>query len=114
MAMRRISGTVVMPPDAPVATATMVLELRDTSWADAPAPQIAVASFPGITVSPGRHQDFEMYAPELAGPRRLSLRCQLRMSGPSAVGPGQLRSVESIPVACTGDVTGVSVRVFAV
>lgn len=112
--MRRISGTVVMPPDAPVATATMVLEVRDTSWADAPAPQIAVESVPGITVSPGRRQDFEMYAPEMAAQQRLSLRCQFSMSGPSAVGLRQLRSVESIPVAATGDVTDVTVRVFAV
>ncbi|GAA1698347.1 hypothetical protein MMUR_27360 [Mycolicibacterium murale] len=114
MVMRRISGTVVMPPDAPVTTAAMVLELRDTSWADAQAPQIAVASFPDTAVSPGRRQHFAMQAPETSSHQHLSLQCQISLAGSQQLGAGDLVSVESIPVASAGDVTGLTVRVVAV
>jgi uncharacterized lipoprotein YbaY len=109
--VRRIRGVVVIPADSPSTTALMVLELRDTSYADGPAPMIASNRLPNIAVAPGLQYPFEFSAPNMSPSSALSIRCHVDISGDGAVSKGDLLSTESIPVPPIGDVDGLTVRV---
>lgn len=108
--MRRISGVVVMPTDAPLANGRLTVELRDVTYLDAPAPLIASSETDDIATSPTATHDFAMYAPDL--PRRaLALRCHIALSAGMGVQPGDLLSTRSVPVPATGDADGLTVPV---
>ena len=104
MAMRRVRGTVVMPAAAPSTTALMIVEVRDTSLADRPAPVIASVRLPDAEVAPHLHGAFELVVPEVPTRNRLSLRCHVSLAGDGMVAAGDLLSTESIPVTAVGDV----------
>jgi hypothetical protein len=112
--MRRIRGVVAMPADSPSATALMIVELRDTSYADGPAPAVAVSRLPNTAIAPGRQCPFEFSAPEMPPSSALSIRCHVDISGDGAVTRGDLLSTESIPVPPIGDVDGLSVAVVVI
>jgi hypothetical protein len=103
-----------MPADSPSTTAHMVVELRDTSCADGPAPIVAASSLPYTAVAPGRHCPFEFSAPEMPVSSALSMRCHVDISGDGAVTTGDLLSTESVPVPPTGDVDGLRVAVVVI
>jgi hypothetical protein len=103
-----------MPADSPPTTALMVIELRDTSYADGPAPVVASSRLPNTAVAPGRQCPFEFSAPEMPPSSALSIRCHVDISGDGAVTSGDLLSTESIPVPPVGDVDALSVRVVVI
>jgi hypothetical protein len=103
-----------MPADAPSTTALMVVELRDTSYADGPAPVVASSRLPNTVVAPGLRCPFEFSAPELPPSSALSIRCHVDISGDGAVTRGDLLSTEAIPVPPSGDVDGLTVAVAVI
>ena len=114
MVMRRVRGTVVMPAAAPSTTALMIVEVRDTSLADRPAPVVASLRLPDTVVAPHRRSPFELVAPEAPTRNRLSLRCHVSLAGDGIVAVGDLVSTQSIPVAAVGDVDNLTVPVTVV
>lgn len=114
MAMRRVCGSVVMPAAAPSTTALMIVEVRDTSLADRPAPVVASVRLPETVVAPHLHSAFEIVVPEVPARNRLSLRCHVSLAGDGIVAAGDLLSTESIPVAAVGDVEHLTVPVTVV
>jgi hypothetical protein len=112
--VRRIRGVVAMPADSPSTTALMVVELRDTTYADGPAPVVASSRLPNTAVAPGRLCPFELTAPEMPPSSGLSIRCHVDISGDGAVTRGDLLSTESIPVPPIGDVDALTVAVVVI
>ena len=112
--VRRIRGVVAMPADSPSMTALMVVELRNTSYADGPAPVVASSRLPNTAVAPGQQCPFEFSAPDMPPSSALSIRCHVDISGNGAVTRGDLLSTESIPVPPIGDVDGLTVMVSVI
>jgi hypothetical protein len=103
-----------MPADSPSMTALMVVELRNTSYADGPAPVVASSRLPNTAVAPGQQCPFEFSAPDTPPSSALSIRCHVDVSGNGAVTRGDLLSTESIPVPPIGDVDGLTVTVSVI
>jgi uncharacterized lipoprotein YbaY len=114
MVMRRVRGTVIMPAAAPSTTALMIVEVRDTSLADSPAPVVASLRLPATAVAPHEHRTFDLAAPEVPTRNRLSLRCHVSLAGDGVVAAGDLLSTQSIPVAAAGDVDHLTVPLTVV
>lgn len=112
--MRTIRGVVTTPPDSPSTIAALCIELRDTTYADGPAPVVVGVRQPDRVIGPNGRYPFELNAPDLPASSHLTLRCHIDVSGDGGVTRGDLLTTESIPVAPSGDVDVVVVPVAVV
>ncbi len=93
-----LTGEVVLPPDAPATTAALVrIEIRDTSLADAPSTLVAETALRGVPLGPGGRIPFRIDA-DLPPGRALTLRVHVSLDGAPATKPGDLLTMESVPV----------------
>jgi uncharacterized lipoprotein YbaY len=102
---RRIDGSVVLPSDAPTAVARVIVEVRDVTYADAPAPVVASVALPNVAVQPNRRIPFELEAPEATAGQQFSLQCYVDITGGAILAAGDLVSTQSVPVPARGDVS---------
>lgn len=94
-----LSGTIRLPANAPSATAAIVrIEVRDTSFADAPSTIVAQKLIRDVTIRAGGIIPFTVEAPKVPAGRTLSLRVHISLGGDDSVRPGDLLTVESVPV----------------
>lgn len=99
----------VLPAECPRTTARTTVELRDVTYADGPAPLVAVVETGGVPIGPGLRCPFELSAPESPAGTALSLACRVDPAG--AARAGGLVSVQSVPVPAYGQVDGVEIPV---
>ncbi|WP_142386847.1 hypothetical protein [Mycobacterium hubeiense] len=111
---RRIRGAVLLPPDAPTTVARVIIAVRDTSYADAPAAVVASVTLPDTKIGPGGRLPFELAIPETPAAQQLSLECHIDVTGGQAVTAGDLLSTQSIPVPPEGDVDALDIPVTVV
>lgn len=110
--MRTVRGTIVIPPDFPETSASLVLaEARDVSMMDAPSVVVAEAPQPNVAIGPGMRIPFELSVPDTGPGRTLSVRAHVSLDGTPAVSHGDAISVISIPLPATGDVDELEVPV---
>lgn len=102
---RRIQGNVVLPPDAPTTVATVIVEVRDVTYADAPAPVAASVALTNVAVQPNRRIPFELEAPEATASQQFSLQCYIDTTGGPILAAGDLVTTQSVPVPAQGNVT---------
>jgi putative lipoprotein len=96
---RVLTGEVRLPADAPSATAALVLiEVRDTSLADAPSVVVAAKTIRGVTIHPGGTIPFAIDVPNALTGRALSLRVHVNLGGANYVQPGDLLTTANVPV----------------
>jgi putative lipoprotein len=94
-----LSGTIRLPADAPSAVAAIArIEVRDTSFADAPSTVVAQKSMRDVTIRAGGIIPFTIEVPEVTSDRALSLRVHISLKGDESVRPGDLLTVESVSV----------------
>jgi uncharacterized lipoprotein YbaY len=109
---RRISGEIVFPADATAGTASRVqVEVHDVSMLDQPSVVLAKTELQNVSVGPNVRVPFALSSPVAPVGRALSLRVQVNMKPGQTFAAGDYLSTVSIPVASTGDVTGVFARV---
>ncbi|MFE6924498.1 hypothetical protein ACFVAV_25975 [Nocardia sp. NPDC057663] len=112
--VRWIRGYVVLPPDAPVTTARIAVELRDVTYADDSAPLVAETAAVGVAIEPGARIPFELAAPVSPPGTALGLACQIDRAGDGVLAAGDLVSTQAIPVATCGSVSDVIIPVCLV
>jgi hypothetical protein len=94
-----LRGTIALPADTPPGiVAVASIEVRDTSFADAPSAVVAQTSMHHVPVDPGGRIPFTIETPEAVPGRAWSLRVHLSMTGDTSVRPGDLLTVENVPV----------------
>ncbi|MFE7722896.1 hypothetical protein ACFU44_28115 [Nocardia rhizosphaerihabitans] len=109
--VRRIRGFVVLPPDAPVTTARIAVELRDVTYADGAAPLVTETVAIGVAIEPGARIPFDLAAPESPAGTALGLACQIDRAGDGVLRTGDLVSTQAIPVPPHGSVSDVIIPV---
>ncbi|MGW6728484.1 hypothetical protein ACWF9G_21505 [Nocardia sp. NPDC055029] len=109
--VRRIRGFVVLPPDAPVTTARIAVELRDVTYADGAAPLIAETVTVCVAIEPGARIPFDLTAPASPAGTALGLACQIDRAGDGVLTAGDLVSTQAIPVPSHGSVSAVIIPV---
>lgn len=99
-----VRGEVVVPPDAPVVAADLVVDLEDVSRADAPSEVIGAHRVEGVEVAPGAVLPFAIEVPADAIDERnsYSLRAHVDISRTGTVERGDLLSMQSYPVLTRG------------
>lgn len=108
--MRKLSGHVKLPPDAPETRAAVVrVELRDVSVADAPSTVVAEKQLKNVRISAGGKIPFNLSVPEVAPNRSLNLRVHVDLDGSGRSVPGDLLTTQSYPVAPDADKVEVDV-----
>lgn len=107
--LRRITGCVVLPAECPRIRARTTVELRDVTYADGPAPLIAVVETSDVPIGPGIRCPFVLSAPESPAGTALSLACRVDLAGDSPA--AGLVSVQAVPVPAYGQVDSVEIPV---
>ncbi|MBH0780886.1 hypothetical protein [Nocardia bovistercoris] len=111
---RRVRGTVILPADAPARTAPVLVEVRDVTSMDGPAPVVGSIVLANVPIRPGGRCAFELFTPDMELSVSLSLRCHIDISGTGVIDTGDLLSTRSIPVDSAGDVEGLVVPVVLI
>ncbi|WP_405577665.1 YbaY family lipoprotein [Streptomyces sp. NBC_01092] len=94
-----VSGLVALPPDTPTGTAASVLvEVRDVSLADAPSIVVGAQVQTDVPLTPGGRVPFSVDVPELDPAVTYGLRIHIDRSGSGTVESGDLLSTRAIPV----------------
>jgi uncharacterized lipoprotein YbaY len=108
---RRITGTIVFPPDAQAGRAARVLvELRDISLQDVPSSVLASCELKRQAVGPGLELPFEMTAPEADPTHSLAVRVQVDMSATRGARPPRMLLTTAIwPVPPRGEANNLRV-----
>jgi hypothetical protein len=83
--------------------ATVVIELRDVTYADTRAPIVASIALPSVEVRAHARIPFDMPAPEAEAGQQLSLECHVEITGGAALAAGDLVTTQSVPVPPAGD-----------
>jgi uncharacterized lipoprotein YbaY len=113
--VRKIYGSVRLPQNISRDKSRQVLiEVRDTSFADAPSEVVAQQRLQNVPLAPGTEIPFELEVPDVEKPRQLGLRVHVDLDGTGIVSPGDLLNVQAYPVAQSGDAGPVSVKVVPV
>jgi uncharacterized lipoprotein YbaY len=102
--LRRITGRLRLPPQAPVlAGAQLLVQVCDTTEADAPARVLAQQDQAGLALGPGAVLPFALAAPAAPPGRQHTL--QARVQRPDGRGGWQLVLVttQSHPLPASGD-----------
>ncbi|MGW1615950.1 YbaY family lipoprotein [Streptomyces sp. NPDC002285] len=94
-----ITGRVALPPDTPTGTAaSLLVEVRDVSLADAPSTVVGAQVQTDIQLSPGGRVPFSVKVPGLDPSASYGLRVHIDRSGSGIVETGDLLSTQAIPV----------------
>jgi len=94
-----LSGTIRLPADAPSVVAALVrIEVHDTSFADAASTIVAQKSMSDLTIRAGGIIPFAIEVPNVSPGKALSLRVHISLNGDESIRPGDLLTVESVPV----------------
>jgi len=113
--MRTVAGEIAFPPNVPDRVAKSVLiEIRDVSYADAPSTVVASSRIENVHVSPGGRLPFELQAPELSRPGTLAIRVHVDWEGDGRLSPGDLLTTESISVPAEGNAGSLKVPVKSI
>jgi putative lipoprotein len=99
-----VSGTLVLPPDAPWATAACVLvEVRDVSLADAPSRVVGDQVRTGVAIGPNANLPFRVEVPGVDLRRAYALRAHVSLgAGHERVAPGDFLTTQAHPVLTRG------------
>ncbi|MCB7137465.1 hypothetical protein [Cellulosimicrobium marinum] len=98
--MTTLYGTVALPDDAPGAVATVRVSVEDTTLQDAASVRLAEAVLPGVDVAPGGRVPFAVDVDD--APVGATVRVHVDVSGDGDVAPGDLLTVQSVPVDVLG------------
>lgn len=94
-----VTGLVSLPPDTPAGTAaSLLVEVRETSRADAPSTVVGAQIQTDVRLSPGGSVPFSVQVPELDPSASYGLRVHIDRSGSGMVEAGDLLSTQAIPV----------------
>lgn len=83
--------------------ADVIVEVRDVTYADAPAPVVASVALSQVAVQPNRRIPFEVEAPEAEAGQQFSLQCSIETTGGPGLAAGDLVSTQFVPVPARGD-----------
>lgn len=101
--MRNITGAIALPANTPAVNAGQVLiEVRDTSQADAPSVVIAEQRLDKVALKPNGQIPFQLPVPEVGANRSLSLRAHVSLDGSDRVESGDLLTTANYAVPNTG------------
>lgn len=113
--MRTIAGNIIVPANAPAVKAGLILiEVRDTSLADAPSTVIAQQELTNIALKPNGRIAFNLRAPEVAPNRSLSMRVHVSLDGSGIVKSGNLLTTASYSVPNVGDTPNLEIHVVVI
>lgn len=94
-----VTGFVSLPPDTPAGTAaSLLVEVRDVSRADAPSTVVGAQVQTGIRLSPGGRVPFSVNVPQLDPSASYGLRVHVDRSGSGTLESGDLISTQAVPV----------------
>ncbi|MCJ1676460.1 YbaY family lipoprotein [Streptomyces sp. APSN-46.1] len=94
-----VTGFVSLPPDAPAGrAATVLVEVRDVSRADAPSTVIGSQVQTGVELTPGGRIPFGVELPDLGPGGAYQIRAHVDVSGTGTVEHGDLMSTQATPV----------------
>ncbi|MGO7733235.1 YbaY family lipoprotein [Rhizobium leguminosarum] len=92
------AGHVVLPADTPVAeNANLVVEIRDVSLTDAPAPLMATVAIRGVGIGPGVSIPFSLDGPVVPPGRSFAFQAYLRTGDLGATSSPDFLTTQSIP-----------------
>lgn len=101
--MRTISGDIVIPANCPLMTgASVLIEVRDVSRADALSTVVAHMQLTGVNLQPNESIPFSLSVPEVENTRSLDLRIHISLSGIGLIRPGDLLTTASHPLPNQG------------
>ena len=113
--MRTLTGELVLPSNAPVFDAAVVLiEVREVSRQDVPSKVVAETRLTSVRLSPGGAIPFRLQVPEVSGPASLSIRAHVSLAGTGVVTNGDLLTTASHPIPLAGDLPSLRVPVQTV
>jgi putative lipoprotein len=94
-----VTGFVALPPDTPAGTAaSLLVEVRDVSLADAPSTVVGAQVQTDVQLSPGGRVPFSVNVPELDPSASYGLRVHIDRSGNGTLESGDLISSQAVPV----------------
>lgn len=113
--MRRLTGQILLPPNAPTRTAAITLiEVRDVSVVDAPSLVVAHQRLNSLKIKPDERINFQFDVLEVAENRSLALRIHISFDGSSQPKSGDLLSVSRYPVPSQGQPEPILVAVVVI
>jgi putative lipoprotein len=113
--MRTVTGVIRLPEDVPDRrAATMLVEVRDVSMADAPSTVVASRKIRDVELEPSKEIKFRLKVPEAEANRMLSLRVHISLEGGDRIEPGDLLTTAIHPVAAAGSVADLEIPVVRI
>jgi putative lipoprotein len=113
--MRTINGQVNLPLNAPAVRAGLVLiEVRDTTLADAPSTLVAEQRLRRVPLKPNGRIRFNIAVPEVEPKRELSFRVHISLDGSGNIAPGDLLTTQIVSVPASGTRAPIEVPVTAI
>ena len=108
--MRKISGSILLPQNiSRDKSRNVLIEVRDTSLADAPSTVVAEQQLKNVPLAPSGAIPFSLEVPDVQSQRQLSLRVHLDLDGTGTVTAGDLMNVQAYPVTQGGGPLNVKV-----
>ncbi|MCX5327905.1 MULTISPECIES: YbaY family lipoprotein [unclassified Streptomyces] len=94
-----VTGFVSLPSDTPAETAaSLLVEVRDVSLADAPSTVVGAQVQTDVPLSPGGRVPFRVNVPELDSSATYGLRVHVDRSGSGTLESGDLINTQAIQV----------------
>jgi uncharacterized lipoprotein YbaY len=90
-------------------TSDVIIEVRDTSVADAPSQLLASRRMSDVHVEPANKIPFSIDAPEESSSRTISLRVHIPVSGTDRVTAGDLLTTQAHVIPPSGSIDGLRV-----
>jgi hypothetical protein len=98
----QVSGSLLLPADAPTGRGRVLVEVREIGPADAPSSLVAEQVQENMAVSPRGRLSFSVNVSRVDARRHYGLRAHVDMDGDGRVGAGDLLSTISQPVLTFG------------
>ena len=113
--MANVSGNILLPQNISREKSRRVLiEVRDTSVADAPSTVVAQQSLKNVALAPSLSIPYSLEVPAGQSQRHLSLRVHVDLDGTGVVTPGDLLTVQAYPIKQGEEPGPLDVHVVAV
>jgi hypothetical protein len=110
--MREISGDIILPPDCPIVSgATVLIEIRDVSRADALSTVVAQTRLTEVNLRPGDSIPFSLIVPEVSEAQSLGVQIHISSGKENKIMPGDLLTTRSYPVPSRGPQGGLTILV---
>lgn len=110
--MREIIGEIVIPSDClGINGATVLIEVRDVSRADALSSVVAQSRLIDVTFRPGDRIPFSLTVPDVLDAQSLDLRVHISCTGINDIMSGDFLTTRSYPIPSRGAVGHISVLV---